>query len=170
MTLIRPEIPDDFPAVHDVNQQAFGRPDEAYLVEALRRGPGPAISLVAEADGRVVGHIFFSPVVLETPSGERRTLLGLAPMAVLPDYQGRGVGSALVRRGLEECVRAGHPVVAVLGHPGYYPRFGFRPSAAWGVTCAYDVREEAFMLAELEPGALAGLRGVVRYPPVFDGV
>lgn len=170
MINVRPEQPEDHEAVYTINASAFGRPAEAELVEALRTGPEPKISLVAEVDGSVVGHIFFSPVSFEIPSGERYTLLGLAPMAVLPEYQDQGVGSALVRRGLQACLEAGHPVVIVLGHPDYYPRFGFRPASTWGVRCAYDVPEEVFMLVELEPGALAGRWGVVRYPSVFDGV
>lgn len=169
MTIIREETGGDFEAVRRVNESAFGRPEEAALVEALRAVAHPHISLVAEAEGRVVGHIFFSPVRVESAGAEHEAF-ALAPMAVLPEFQGRGVGSRLVREGLEECLRRGHEVVFVLGHPGYYPRFGFEPAKPRGITCEYPVPEEAFMLKELRAGALAGRTGVVRYHEEFGKV
>ncbi|MGH9900227.1 MAG: GNAT family N-acetyltransferase, partial [Pyrinomonadaceae bacterium] len=169
MTIVRPEGPEDFAAVRRVNEAAFGRPEEADLVDALRAAARPLLSLVAVENNRVVGHILFSPVAIESGESEsaRSTALGLAPMAVLPEFQNRGVGSALVRRGLEECLRLGFPVVVVVGHPEYYPRFGFAPARPKGLDCEYPVPDEVFMVAELSPGALRGVRGVVKYRPEF---
>lgn len=167
MTIIRRETEADSPAVRGVNERAFGREDEANLVDALRATARPMISLVAEDEnGRIVGHIFFSPVRIESEASAFMAL-GLAPMAVLPELQRRRIGSELVRRGLEECQSLGHDVVVVLGHPEYYPRFGFVPASRKGLTCEYDVPEEVFMVAELRDGALAGRKGLVKYLPEF---
>jgi putative acetyltransferase len=165
MLVIRAETAEDIPAVRRVNELAFGQPDEADLVDALRATAQPHISLVAVSDGRVVGHIFFSPVTLEAQD----SILGLAPMAVLPEYQRQGIGSRLVREGLKECQRIGCDVVVVLGHPEYYPRFGFVPASRKGLRCEYPVPDEVFMVAELKPNALTG-RGLVKYRPEFGGV
>ncbi len=168
MIIVRAETAEDIPAVHQVNELAFGRPGEADLVDALRAAAHPHISLVAADDGQVIGHIFFSPVALE--GGRSATaILGLAPLAVLPEYQGRGVGSRLVREGLKECRRVGCDVVVVLGHPEYYPRFGFVPASRKGLRCEYPVPEDVFMVAELKPNALAG-RGLLKYRPEFGGL
>ncbi len=169
MINVREERPEDFEAVRRVNELAFGQPQEAALVESLRAVADPHISLVAEVEGQVVGHIFFSPVTIESER-ETQEALGLAPMAVLPEFQGRGVGSRLVREGLEECLKRGHEVVFVLGHPEYYPRFGFEPTQPRGITCEYAVPEEVFMLKELREGALAGRTGVVKYHEEFGKV
>ena len=166
MLTIRTEAAEDFSTVHTVNQFAFGGSVEADLVDALRPSAHPHISLVAELDGRIVGHIFFSPVTIETDDSTY-TALGLAPMAVLPQYQNQGVGSALVREGLNQCGRLGHKVVVVLGHPQYYPRFGFRPAKERGLRCEYDVPDEVFMVAELEVGAIGERKGTVKYHPEF---
>jgi putative acetyltransferase len=147
---------------------AFPTPAEAELVDRLREAGAVTISLVAEQHGRVVGHVLFSPVRVEDAAGSSEAL-GLAPMAVVPELQRGGIGSALVRAGLDACRRGGHPIVFVLGHPAYYPRFGFEPAAARGLHYAEGF-ERAFFVAELEPGALAGRRGVVRYRPEFDGL
>lgn len=169
MLIIRAETEADHPTVHEVNESAFGRAGEADLVDALRRNAQPQISLVAELDGRVVGHIFFSPVLIESEAS-RFTALGLAPMAVLPEFQNQAIGSELVRRGLEACRSIGHDVVVVLGHPSYYPRFGFVPAKQKGLKCEYAVPDEAFMVAELKEGALAGRHGLVKYRPEFSDV
>jgi putative acetyltransferase len=170
---IREERAEDAAAVRRVNELAFGRDEEAELVDRLRAAADPRISLVATDDDRVVGHIFFSPVSLQPEGGPEDSsfaAMGLAPMAVLPEYQRRGVGSALVRAGLDECRRTGRDVVVVLGHPEYYPRFGFRPASRAGLRCEYDVPDEAFMVVELRPGALAGRRGLVKYRPEFSEI
>jgi putative acetyltransferase len=124
---------------------------------------------VAVENGQVIAHIFFSPVTVE---GDGRVVaaLGLAPMAVLPDYQKRGVGSELVREGLKECQRIGYKIVVVLGHPEYYPRFGFVPARDKGLRSEYLVPDEVFMVAELEAGALDGVLGLVKYHPEFGAV
>lgn len=169
MITMRAEAPDDYALVRRVNELAFGQSNEAGLVDALREKARPYISLVAVMDGDIVGHIFFSPVTVE---GEQETLtaMGLAPMSVLPDHQRRGIGSLLVREGLEECRRIGHEVVVVLGHPKFYPRFGFTPASSKGLRSEYDVPDDVFMVAELRPGALGGRRGLVKYNPEFSKV
>ena len=167
--MIRPESPEDLPGIHRVNELAFGRPEEADLVDALREQARPFLSLMADQDGQVVGHICFTPVTIESEDGSS-TAMGLAPMAVLPGLQNEGIGSALVRRGLEECRQLGHDVVVVLGHSEYYPRFGFIPASRKGLRSEYPVPDEVFMVAELSPGALAGRTGLVKYHPAFGGV
>jgi len=167
MITVRAERAEDIPDVRRINEAAFGQPNEAALVDALRAAAHPQISLVAVLAGRVVGHIFFSPVSI---GSEESAALGLAPMAVLPEHQQQGVGSRLVREGLSECRRVGFEVVVVLGHPEYYPRFGFVPAVQKGLRCEYPVPDEVFMVAELKPGALGGRRGLVKYRPEFGEV
>ena len=166
---VRAETDEDRAAIYAVNEAAFGRPDEARLVDALRRAARPYVSFVAADGGRVVGHILFSPVTIES-GGAASAAMALAPMAVLPELQNQGVGSRLVGRGLDECRRLGHALVFVVGHPAYYPRFGFEPARPKGFTCEFPVPDEAFMVAELSPGAAAGRGGLVRYRPEFHGV
>lgn len=167
--ILRPEIPADHAEVRRVNELAFSRPAEADLVDALRAAGAATLSLVAVHEGRVVGHILFSPVTVASP-GTDFAAVGLAPMAVLPELQKQGVGSLLVRAGLDELRRAGHEIVVVLGHPGYYPRFGFERSDSHGIRWEHEAPREAFMVLELRPGALGGRGGVVRYRPEFDAV
>ena len=170
---IRAETAADFPAVREVNRLAFGRDAEAGLVDALRATDGyiPSLSRVAVVDGRIVGHILFTRIGIVTAGGVVPTpTLALAPMAVLPEHQNRGVGSALVRDGLETCRRLGHGSVIVLGHPAYYPRFGFVPARPRGIAAPFPAPDEAFMLIELVPGALNGVQGTVQYPPAFSEV
>jgi putative acetyltransferase len=162
--LVRPERPGDQAAVRNVNESGFGQRQEADLVDVLRTSARPFLSLVAESRGTIVGHILFTPVVLESFSG---LLMGLAPMAVAAHEQGRGVGSALARKGLEACDTRGAVAIVVVGHPEYYPKFGFVPAARFGLRCEYDVPPDAFMALELRPGALAGAAGTVRYLPAF---
>lgn len=169
MLVIRAETQADHAAVRQVNQRAFGRANEADLVDALRKNARPQVSLVAELDGQVVGHIFFSPVLIESEAS-RFTALGLAPMSVLPEFQNQSIGSELVRRGLKACRSIGHDVVVVLGHPEYYPRFGFVPAKQKGLSCEYPVPDEVFMTVELREGALAGRKGLVKYRPEFSEV
>ena len=161
---IRRERAADKAAVRHVNEAAFETSLEATLVERLRREATPIISLVADDDGLVVGHILFSPVTLSSDDGI--LILGLAPMAVLPDRQRRGIGSSLIHAGLDECRLNGAAAVVVLGHPAFYPKFGFKPASAFGVTSEYDVADDVFMALELQPGAL-GKGGTIRYHPAF---
>jgi putative acetyltransferase len=167
MILVRKEEEADAAAVRLVNGLAFGQASEADLVDALRLAASPHISLVAVSGGQVVGHIFFSPVTVEAGGGSF-TAMGLAPMAVLPEFQRQGVGSELVRAGLKECSRMGEDIVFVLGHAEYYPRFGFTAAKPKGFRSEYDVPDDVFMVAELRPGALAGRRGLVKYRPEFS--
>ncbi len=168
MVIIRAETVEDFDAVRRVNELAFETPDEARLVDRLR-GTSPHVSLVAVEEGRVVGHIFFSPVMIESQE-TGVAAMGLGPMAVVPERQGGGIGSRLVREGLEECRRRGCGVVVVLGHADYYPRFGFVPASRKGLRCKWPVGDEHFMVSELAPGALGGVHGLVEYRPEFDEV
>ena len=171
MLEIRKQLSEDDPAVHQVNALAFEREAEAQLVEALRAAPDsiPELSLLAVLDGKVVGHILFSPITIETAAGAIPAI-SLAPMAVLPEYQNQGVGSSLVRWGLDTCRSLGHQIVIVLGHPDFYPRFGFSAALAKDLVCPFGDAGEAWMAIELQSGALSGVRGSVRYPPVFEGV
>jgi putative acetyltransferase len=169
MITIRPEQPDDFSTVFEINQRAFGRLEEAQLVEALRRVANPQISLVAVRDAQVVGHIFFSPVIIEGQNSSVHAL-GLAPMAVMPELQNQGIGSLLVKEGLNAARRLGQNIVVVLGHTKYYPRFGFEIASRKGLRCEFPAPDEAFMVAELTPGALRGVSGLVKYLPEFSRV
>jgi putative acetyltransferase len=162
---IRPELPTDAEAVRVVNQAAFETTTEADLVKVLHEQASPIISLVADDSGSIVGHILFSPAVLVGHPDVK--IMGLAPMAVLPAHQRRGVGSRLVGAGLQACVEVGFAAVVVLGHAHYYPRFGFQPASRFGITCEYDVPDDVFMTIELLPSALAGKSGTVRYHPAF---
>ncbi len=166
--LIRPEKENDRDAVYAVNVSAFETPSEANLVDTLREQAQPVVSLIAEDKGAVVGHIMFSPVSLSGHSNLK--LMGLAPMAVAPEHQRKGIGSALVRAGLEQCRQLGFTAVVVLGYPEYYPRFGFSPSSRFGMDSEYEVPEEVFMAMELQPEALRGKTGRVKYHAAFSNV
>lgn len=166
--LIRAEKQGDWVATHTVNVSAFGRPAEADLVDALRDQVQPIVSLIAEDNGALVGHIMFTPVCLSGHSALK--IMGLAPLAVAPDHQRKGVGSALVRAGLDQCMRLGFGAVVVLGHPDYYHRFGFSSSARFGLGCDYQVAEGAFMVVELQVGFLCGASGTIKYHTAFSGV
>jgi putative acetyltransferase len=165
---IRFEQPGDIPAIRHVNLQAFEAATEADLVDVLRGRARPLVSIVAIVNDMVAGHILFSPVTLSSAPETR--VMGLAPMAVLPSMQRQGIGSALVRAGLEECQRLGAAAIVVLGHAGYYPRFGFRPASAFGVRSEYDVPDDVFMALELTAGALQEKASTARYHPAFAEV
>ena len=164
---VRLEQPGDEAGIRETNELAFGEPLEARLVDTLRE-TADYLSLVATIDGAVVGHILFTPVTIDPPVDRR--IAGLAPMAVRPEHQRSGIGGQLIRAGLEECRRTGYSAVVVLGHPEYYPRFGFVPAHTFGLTCEFPSPPEAFMALELESAALNGIRGLVRYRPVFSQV
>jgi putative acetyltransferase len=160
---IRDERPDDAGRIRSVNLAAFETSTEADLVDALRGDAAPLISLVAEEDGNIVGHILFSPATLVAEP--KVALMGLAPMAVVPARQRVGIGSQLVVEGLERCRRANVTAVVVVGHAEYYPRFGFIPACELSLRCEYDVPANAFMVRELHDGALKGFTGTIRYHP-----
>ena len=164
---VRSETDADRAAIRAVNEAAFGSSLEADIVDALRSKRLELVSLVAERDGVVLGHILFSPVSLHK-HGELK-LMGLGPMAVLPRYQREGIGSTLVREGLIRCRQLGVHAVVVVGHPQYYPRFGFAAASRYGVRCEYDVPDDVFMLLELARGALSRASGLVSYDQAFGG-
>lgn len=167
--LIRPEEQRDVAAIQEVNRLAFGREAEGELVDSLRDGEAFICSLVAEVEGRIVGHVLFTPAVLA--DGPRQTAVAaLGPVAVRPEQQRRGLGDALIRAGLDICRRQGYELAVVLGHPTYYPRFGFRPGAPLGIRWEHDAPVEAFMVMALQTGALIGRQGIILYRPEFDGV
>lgn len=162
---IRHEQPVDNGAIYAVNVAAFGREGEAKVVEILREQADPVISLVADEDGVVVGHVLFSPVTIT--GHEDAKVMGLGPVAVFPERQRTGIGTQLIRAGLAKCRELGYGAVVVLGHPSYYPRFGFVPASRFGLKCEFDVPDEVFMAMELDPGYLAGRSGVVTYHEAF---
>jgi len=163
--VIRPETEQDRQAVWNVNRAAFDSDTEADLVDALRDGGYVEVSLVAECDDEIVGHILFSRLPIITKVGTVQAL-SLAPMAVLPSHQRRGIGSKLVEEGLAACRQQGHKIVVVVGHPEFYPRFGFSAELARPLGSPFG-GGEAWMAMELVPGALLGVVGRVKYPPPF---
>lgn len=167
--LLRPEWPADRAAVRVLNLTAFEGGPEAALVEALHDAGAATLALVAELGGEVAGHILFSPVAIGT-GPTAWSALGLAPMAVLPRLQRQGIGAALVHAGLATARAGGHEVVFVLGHPAYYPRFGFLPAHPLGLRDEYGAPDDAFLVLELVPRALRDRRGLVRYRPEFGAV
>jgi len=163
---IRPETSEDVAAIRHVNEEAFGGTGEADLVEKLRSRQAFTISLVATWKDKVVGHILFSPVTVESECSSFEAI-ALAPMAVLAAYQRKGIGSQMVRAGLEECRRLGHEIVVVLGHPDYYPRFGFIAAKPKSIDCEFEAPDEAWMVLELREGALTERSGTVKFQPEF---
>ncbi len=154
--------------MRSINERAFEGPAEAGIVDRLRRACPECLSLVAEDGDDVVGHILFSPVAVES-AGRTVAGMGLAPMAVVPDRQRQAIGTKLVQEGLEILRRRGCPFVIVLGHPDYYPRFGFERASTHGLSCQWEgVPDEAFMVLVLDRGVMAGVSGVARYRAEFD--
>jgi len=162
--MIRAASPVDAQAIAALNRAAFEGEDEVGIVERLRRDGLVAVELIAEEGGAIIGHILLSwlPTMLD---GRMVKALALAPMAVRPVLQKQGIGGRLIAAALDEARAAGAAAVIVLGHPGYYPRFGF--SAALAQNLASPFSGEAFMALELMPGALAGKQGSVSYPSAF---
>jgi putative acetyltransferase len=159
---IRDESVRDVAEIRRVNELAFGRPDEAAIVDRVRDAGAVVLSLVAEVEGRLAGHALFSEVTID---GERVRAVGLAPMAVVPEMQRHGIGGALIREGLTRLAKDGFEIAVVLGHSEYYPRFGFIRASLRGLRWEHECRDEAFMAMELREGALSGRSGVVRYRP-----
>jgi len=169
---IRPERAEDRALIWEINRLAFSGEAEPNLVDKIRESAGfiPQLSLVAVRQGRIVGHILFSRIEIRVLNRLERSMpaLALAPMAVHPDFQNQGIGSALVRRGLELGRDLGHAVVVVVGHPDYYPRFGFTSARAKGLEAPFPVPDEAFLAIDLVPGSLHGVMGTVVYPSAFE--
>jgi putative acetyltransferase len=168
---IRPERPDDIQTIQDLVREAFGRELEADVVAKLRDSAGfiPELSLVALHDDQVVGHIMITALDFESDSGQRVQSTILAPLAVLPSHQNQGIGGVLSRAAIERTRSAGYGSMILVGHPNYYPRFGFQPASTWGIRYATSIRDEVFMALELVPGALADAAGTVHLPAAFDG-
>ena len=170
---VRPERAEDASGIRAVHDAAFGQPDESRLVDILRKGL-VTCSLVSVTPEGVVGHVLFTPVSLAAADAEadvRSPLsVGLGPMAVSPAHQRQGIGSAMVRAGLNACAAAGVKAAVVVGHPSFYPRFGFRPGSVFGLACEFAVPDEVFMALELVPGSLGNGRRVVYYSSAFRGV
>ena len=165
---IRDETETDRHAVFGVHEAAFAGDAEARLVDVLRESVSEYISMVAVENQDIVGHIMFTLVTLEP--FDHLKLMGLAPMSVAPSMQRGGIGTELIKAGLRRCRDLGVGAVAVLGHPEYYPRFGFAPAADWGIGSEYDVPENVFMMLELLPGYLQSCQGTIRYHSAFAGL
>jgi len=161
---IRPERAGEATAVRIVHDLAFGQSEEGKIVDALRRNGAARLSLVATTDGKIVGHIVYSPITI----AGRLEGAALGPMAVRPERQGNGIGAALVRAGNAALEGEGCPFIIVLGHPEYYPRFGFRPASEHRVSCQWAVPDEVFMLLVLDQARMAGVSGEARYRPEFS--
>lgn len=162
---IRHERPEDTAAIRDVHRRAFGQEQEGRIVDALRANGAVLLSLVAEDGDEVVGHVTFSPLQVGDVTGAT-----LGPMAVVPERQRQGIGSRLVEAGIDHLARARCPLIGLIGHPSFYPRFGFRPASARGITCAWDVPDEAFMVLVLDDAAMAGVSGSAVFRDEFSSV
>ena len=169
MQSIRPEKPGDRETIRKVHEEAFSGDEEALLVDQLRADPLfiPELSLVAECDHTVIGHILFFPVSIANTTG-LVPALSLAPLGIQTAFQRKGVGSSLTRHGLSECTRLGHRIVICVGHPEFYRRFGFGPARVSGLELPFPAPDEVFMVREMIPDALKGIRGLVQYPEIFS--
>jgi predicted N-acetyltransferase YhbS len=171
--IIRQETENDYEVSETVVEKAFKNAEhsdhrEQFLVAKLRKGDVfvPELSLVAEINAEIVGHIMLTKLLVK--DGEKKyESLALAPISVLPEYQNKGIGSKLILQGLKIAKEMGFKSVIVLGHDKYYPRFGFRSASKWGIKAPFDVPDESFMALELENGGLDGIAGTVVYSKEF---
>jgi putative acetyltransferase len=168
VVLIRLERPGDIQAIRALNDRAFGRTAEGAAVDLLRDTCQGLVSVVAVVDGTVAGHVLFSPAWIETEDAGKVAGLGLAPLAVLPEYQGQGIGTELTSAALALVRRTPCPFVIVLGNPSYYRRFGFEPAQPRRITCKWDVPEDAFMILILDEETMRGVAGPANYRPEWD--
>lgn len=166
---IRPETKKDFSKITEVNDSAFGQENEGRLVERLRETENyiPELSLVAELDDEIVGHILFYPITIRSDTSKFQSL-SLGPMAVMPTLQRKGIGSRLVIQGLDAAKNIGHKSVIVVGHPEYYPKFGFKPASQWNIQVPFEVLDDAFLALELVEGELEGKRGTIECSEEFN--
>ena len=166
--LIRSEEKKDYDGIKKVNDLAFGQINEGIMIEKLRDNSDyiSELSLVAVLDNEIIGHILFFPIKIKNESKINKSL-SLAPMAVHPDFQNKGIGSKLVIEGLKKAMEFGYTSVIVVGHPNYYPRFGFKPASKWEIRLPLKVPDEAVMALELNPGSLKNCRGIVEYPKEY---
>ena len=169
MIVIREEQSQDIKPIRDLNKLAFGQKQEADLVERLRQTCDDLLSLVAVIQNKIVGHILFTPVMIELEDNMVQGM-ALAPMAVLPEYQRQGIGSELVRTGIEKLKTRQCPFIIVLGHAEYYPRFGFEPASLYGIRSEWEVPDDVFMILVLDEPEMKRISGVAKYRPEFTGV
>jgi predicted N-acetyltransferase YhbS len=164
---IRQEVKEDYKRVFKITKLAFGQEKESKLIEKIRKGPNfvPELSLVAEKNNEIVGHILFSKMKIVGES-EYETLM-LAPLAVIPELQKQGIGGKLVKKGIEKAIELGFDSIIVVGHKDYYPKFGFQKASKWGIKCPFEVPDGAFMAIELTKKALENKAGVVQFPEEF---
>lgn len=163
---VRDEKNGDLGAIRDLNSRAFGQEQEANIVDALRSNGAIRLSLVAIADGCLVGHIMYSPITIDG----NVTGAALGPMAVLPEYQRKGIGSELVKRGTVRLKQDGCPFIIVIGHAEYYPRFGFKPASAHRIKCEWEVPDNVFMVLILDEAKMLGVSGLAKYRDEFSTV
>lgn len=164
MPEIRAELPSDADGIRTLNRQAFESDAEAKLVDLLRERGRNIVSLVAVDEDQVVGQVLFTEVMVTPPASSKG--VGLAPMAVLPGFQNRGIGTELGHKGLALCRDLGYDFAVVLGHTDYYPRFGFKKASDFGIGNDYGV-DDPFMALEFKPGVLGNFKGVAHYLPEF---
>lgn len=166
--IIRQELKEDLARIKEINDQAFGQEGEGRLVNKLREKDQfiSELSLVAETDETVVGHILFYPVKINS-NLEKHTTLSLGPMSVLPKYQKKGIGGKLISEGLKRAKDVGFRSVIVVGHPEYYPKFGFTKASNWSIKVPFDSPDEAFMALEIVKGELQDKSGIIEYPLEF---
>jgi len=169
LVIVREERPEDIEAIRAVNEKAFGQPQESQLADALRKNSGVLLSLVATLNGRVVGHILYSPVSISS-DGEAVSGAGLGPMAVLPEYQRQGIGGNLIEAGNQKLREMDCPFVVVPGHPEYYPRFGFKPASGYDIRCEWDVPDNAFMVLVMDQSKMKNISGAAKYRQEFASV
>lgn len=164
---IRQEQAGDAIAIRRVNEEAFGQSDEADLVDTLRQNCDDLLSLVAIEGNEIVGHALWSPVTIESGKTISKGM-GLGPVGVLPKFQRKGIGTGLIKEGIERLRSRGCPFIVVLGHPDYYPRFGFAPASGYGIKSEWDMSDSAFMVLWLDQSRAGNIQGTARYRPEFS--
>lgn len=170
---LRQETEADFKEIFEINRIAFGQDNEAKLVDTLRNNPHvfvPGLSIVATVNSKIIGHILFSKIIIRNDNGIQHKSLALAPMAVHPDFQKKGIGGNLINKGIEAAKNLGFKSIIVLGHEHYYPKLGFEPAEKWGIKAPFEVPSDAFMAIELEKNGLKNISGTVIYPKEFEAV